>query len=274
MAFLDIDGRSVAYRDTGPQGAPLVILAHPLGMTQAVWDAITPALAEHYRVITWDLPGHGASATRTGEIRPEHLAAEALALAEHAGAQRFRFVGTSIGGVIGQQLLIQAPERLQGMVLTNTGAVIGTPDNWHTRARRVREEGIGALVNEIVPRWFSSASRQATPALEAGWKTVLARTDGESYARLCELLGAVDYRGKLRGAGLGVHLLGGSEDLATPPETLQALDAELANSELEILEGVAHVPSLDCPDTLSQRLLAWLAGDRETAGGDPMGSNG
>lgn len=258
MAFLDIDGHSVAYRDVGSQTAPLVMLAHPLGMTQSVWDDIVPVLAGRYRVITWDLPGHGARAPRVGEIRPEHLAAEALALADHAGAQRFRFVGTSIGGVIGQQLLIQAPERLQRMVLTNTGAVIGTPDNWHTRARRVREEGVAALVDDIVPRWFSSATRNAAPALEAGWKTVLARTDDESYARLCELLAAVDYRGKLRDAGVGIHLLGGSEDLATPPETLQALDAELADSELEILDGVAHVPSVDCPEIINRRLVDWL----------------
>ncbi|SDL37254.1 3-oxoadipate enol-lactonase [Modicisalibacter muralis] len=259
MAFLEIDGRSVAYRDVGSQTAPLVILAHPLGMTQAVWDDTVAVLTGRYRVITWDLPGHGASAPRVGEIRAEQLAAEALTLADQAGAQRFRFVGTSIGGVIGQQLLIQAPERLGRVVLTNTGAVIGTPDNWHARARRVREEGVAALVDEIVPRWFSQASRNASPALEAGWKTVLARTDDESYARLCELLATTDYRDKLLSVSIGVHLLGGSEDLSTPPETLQGLEAELADSELEILDGVAHVPSVDCPDIINQRLVNWLA---------------
>ncbi len=107
MAFHTINGRSVAYRLLGAQVNPLVVLAHPLGMSQAVWDDVIPALLSRYRVLTWDLPGHGASQAVSGEqITPADLAAEALALVELAGAQRFHFAGTSIGGVVGQQLII------------------------------------------------------------------------------------------------------------------------------------------------------------------------
>src|SRR5699024_111695 len=108
MAFLDINGRSVSYRLLGGQALPLVIMAHPLGRTQAVWDAVLPQLLGRYRVLTWDLPGHGSSAawhSGAGEITPDQLTDEALTLAEHAGAAQFHFVGTSIGGSIGQQLL-------------------------------------------------------------------------------------------------------------------------------------------------------------------------
>ncbi|MGL6253275.1 MAG: alpha/beta fold hydrolase, partial [Billgrantia desiderata] len=87
MAFLNVDGRSVAYRLLGPEALPLVVLAHPLGMSQAVWDELLPALLPRYRVLTWDLPGHGASQAwpaEGGEITPAALAREALALVEHA----------------------------------------------------------------------------------------------------------------------------------------------------------------------------------------------
>ncbi|TDX27643.1 3-oxoadipate enol-lactonase/4-carboxymuconolactone decarboxylase [Modicisalibacter xianhensis] len=269
MAFLDVNGRSVAYRLLGAEALPLVVLAHPLGMTQAVWDDLLPALLPRYRVLTWDLPGHGASAAwpeGDDEITPASLASEALALADHAGASRFHFVGTSIGGVIGQQLLTSHPERLLSATLTNTGAVIGNPDLWNTRAGRVRQEGLAAMAGEIVPRWFAPALVEAQPALAEGWKVQMARTDGESYARLCEMLGRTDFTGKLAGHDVPVHLLGGSEDMATPPATLQTLAKECGEAPLDILADIAHVPSVECPDDFVQRLLGWLTVDLSDVG--------
>ncbi|PMR67480.1 alpha/beta fold hydrolase [Halomonas heilongjiangensis] len=262
MAFLNINGRSVAYRLLGAEALPLVVLAHPLGMSQAVWDDVLPALLPRYRVLTWDLPGHGASqAWGEGAITPADLASEALALADHAGAGRFHFAGTSIGGVVGQQLLAEHAERLYSVTLTNTGAVIGTSELWTTRAGRVRSEGLGAISGEIVPRWFSAGRIEANPALKHGWMTQMGRGDDESYARLCEMLGSHAFTGKLTRKGVKVQLLGGSEDLATPPATLEALAAECDGATLEILDAVGHVPSVEVPALFAEKLLAVLAVD-------------
>ena len=269
MAFLDINGRSVAYRLLGSQANPLVVLAHPLGMTQTVWDDVLARLLPRYRVLTWDLPGHGASQAwpeRGGDITPADLALEALALADHAGAGRFHFVGTSIGGVVGQQLLATHAERLLSATLTNTGAVIGNAELWNTRARRVRGEGLAALAEEIVPRWFAPALVEADPALKAGWCVQMGRGDDESYARLCEMLGRDTFTGRLHATSVNIQLLGGSEDLATPPATLEALAGECDGAPLEIFDGVGHVPSVEAPDRLAAALLATLKVDLGEAG--------
>ena len=262
MAFHTINGRSVAYRLLGAEVNPLVVLAHPLGMSQAVWDDVIPALLPRYRVLTWDLPGHGASQAVSGkQITPADLAAEALALVELAGAQRFHFAGTSIGGVVGQQLIAAHSERLLSATLTNTGAVIGNPDLWNTRAGRVRQEGLAAMSEEIVPRWFAPAAFEASPALKAGWCTQMGRGDDESYAQLCEMLGRDTFTGKLSGKRTKLQLFGGSEDMATPPATLEALSAELDGAPLEIFDGVGHVPSVEAPAQFAEKLLAVLATD-------------
>ncbi len=262
MAFHTINGRSVAYRLLGAEVNPLVVLAHPLGMSQAVWDDVIPALLSRYRVLTWDLPGHGASQAVNGaKITPADLAAEALALVELAGAQRFHFAGTSIGGVVGQQLIAEHSERLLSTTLTNTGAVIGNPDLWNIRAGRVRQEGLAAMSQEIVPRWFAPAAFEASPALKAGWCTQMGRGDDESYAQLCEMLGRDTFTGKLAGKNTKVQLFGGSEDMATPPATLEALAAELDDAALEIFDGVGHVPSVEAPALFAQKLLSVLATD-------------
>ncbi|MDR5886755.1 alpha/beta fold hydrolase [Vreelandella janggokensis] len=266
MAFMDINDRSVAYRLLGSETSPLIVMAHPLGMSQSVWDDVIPALLPRYRVLTWDLPGHGASAAVSGkQISPSDLAAEALALVELAGARRFHFVGTSIGGVVGQQLIVAHAECLLSATLTNTGAVIGNPDLWNTRAGRVRQEGLAAMSEEIVPRWFAPKAFEASPALKAGWCTQMGRGDDESYAQLCEMLGRDTFTGRLSGKNTlhkdRVQLFGGSEDLATPPATLEALSADLNDAPLEIFEGVGHVPSVEAPALFAQKLLAVLAVD-------------
>lgn len=262
MAFHTINGRSVAYRLLGAEANPLIVLAHPLGMSQAVWDDVIPVLLPRYRVLTWDLPGHGASQAVTGEqLTPADLAAEALALAELAGASRFHFAGTSVGGVVGQQLIAEHSDRLLSATLTNTGAVIGTPDLWNTRAGRVRSEGLAAMSQEIVPRWFAPAAFEASPALKAGWCIQMGRGDAESYAQLCEMLGRDTFGGKLSNKHVKVQLLGGSEDLATPPATLEVLAAELDGAPLEIFGGVGHVPSVEAPQLIADKLLGMLVTD-------------
>ncbi|WP_298718054.1 alpha/beta fold hydrolase [uncultured Oceanisphaera sp.] len=256
MSFLEINGRAVGYRLLGDSALPLVVLAHPLGMSQVVWDELLPGLLPHYRVLSWDLPGHGSSAAWSGnEITPAALAAEALALAEVAGAERFHFVGTSIGGVIGQQLLSQHAERLLSATLTNTGAVIGTRDAWQTRAAAVREKGLAAMAVDIVPRWFGPKACEAQPALLKGWNTIMGRGDANSYSLLCEMLGACDFSDRLGEPGVPLLLVGGRDDVATPPESLEHLACCAEAGEPVILEQVGHVPSVEAPESVGRLLL-------------------
>lgn len=258
MAFLKDQGRVIHYRLLGDPSKPLLVLAHPLGMTQGVWDDMLPALLTCYRVLTWDLPGHGASAAWPGDepATPDALAREALALVAVAAVDRFHFVGTSIGGVIGQALIAQHPQRLLSATLTNTGPRIGTPEAWQQRSALVQEKGLAAMAGEIVSRWFGAPACERQPALVEGWTIQLGRTDSESYALLCEMLGRFDYREKLANQQVKVRLVGGTADVATPPETLDALALALGNAPLTILEDVGHVPSVEDPISLTRILLS------------------
>lgn len=261
MAFLNFKGRSIGYRLLGDREKPLLVMAHPLGMTQGVWDDMLPALLPDFRVLTWDLPGHGASSSwpkDAGDISPDDLAGEALALAQTAGATRFHFVGTSIGGVIGQQLVSHYGNLLISATLTNTGAIIGTAEAWQLRASNVRHAGLAAMAGDIVPRWFGPAALAAQPALLDGWKVVMGRGDANSYALLCEMLGKADFREKLHGHKVPLLLIGGSEDVATPPEALNALAQFSGSAAPRILEDIGHVPSVECPSLLSELLLSRL----------------
>ncbi|MBO6810328.1 MULTISPECIES: alpha/beta fold hydrolase [Marinobacter] len=262
MSFLNHNGRTICYRLLGDSEKPLMVLAHPLGMTQGVWDDMLPALLGKFRVLTWDLPGHGASSAwpeDAGEITPDDLAREALTLAQAVGAQAFHFTGTSIGGVIGQQLLAEHSDRLISATLTNTGAIIGTAEAWNLRAANVRAKGLAAMAGEIVPRWFGRAACKEQPALLEGWKVIMGRGDDNSYAQLCEMLGKADFRDKLHGRDVPLLLIGGAEDLATPPESLKALAQFSSSPDPVILEDIGHVPSVESPHAFADLLLKHLS---------------
>lgn len=261
MAFLNHNGRTICYRLLGDINKPLIVLAHPLGMTQGVWDDLLPALLVKFRVLTWDLPGHGASSAwpaESAEITPDDLANEAIALALTAGASNFHFAGTSIGGVVGQQLISQYSDHLLSATLTNTGPIIGTADAWNQRAADVRAKGLAVMADGIVPRWFGATACEEQPALLAGWKVIMGRGDDHSYALLCEMLGRADFREKLSDKGVPLLLIGGTDDVATPPESLKALAQACGSSEPVILEQVGHVPSVECPTRLADLLIRHL----------------
>lgn len=261
MAFIKHQGRIIHYRLFGAADKPLLVLAHPLGMNQSIWDGVLADLLPVYRILTWDLPGHGDSAPWTessAAINPEDLAQEALLLADLAKAERFHFVGTSIGGVVGQQLISQHSERLLSATLTNTGAVIGTPENWQIRSNDVQKRGLADMAAEIVPRWFGQQACQQQPDLLEGWQRILARVDDRSYALLCEMLGRTDFSIQLSNPQVPLQLIGGSHDLSTPPATLQALAACSGAESPVILENIGHIPSVECPQVLSQLLLTRL----------------
>ena len=263
MAFLIHNDRIVCYRLLGNNENPLLLMAHPLGMTQGVWDDVIPDLLGKFRILTWDLPGHGASSAwpaSPSQITPEDLAQEALALAKTAGANSFHFVGTSIGGVIGQQLIANHPHRVTSAILTNTGAVIGTSDAWKARSVDVMQKGLPAMAATITTRWFGAQACNQQPALVEGWSVIMGRGDNRSYALLCEMLGTCEFREKLSERTMPLTLLGGSDDIATPPEALQALAHYASTATPIILDRIGHVPSVEDPKQFGHILLEQLLG--------------
>lgn len=250
MAFIQTKSHLIAYQDSGESYLPALFMAHPLGMSRDVWDEVCDQLHGYYRCVRWDLPGHGSSSPAVEGISIETLAEDVLQIADALGLEKFSFIGTSIGGVIGQALCRVTPKRLERVWLTNTGAVIGTKDAWDERAKNVRKFGLSKMVDGIVPRWFSPKTTYIKSGLSKGWMIQLGRNNSESYAKLCEALAEVDNTNKLKDFNNRITLVGGTDDVSTPPETLQDLQSEFTNAELIILEDIGHVPSVEASTKL------------------------
>jgi 3-oxoadipate enol-lactonase/4-carboxymuconolactone decarboxylase len=140
----------------GAASAPLLILGPSLGTTaESLWSAAAELLTDRFRLVGWDLPGHGRSAPGSG-FDIAALAAGVLSLAGDLTGNSFYYAGDSMGGAVGLQLLLDAPERVAAATLLCTSARIGEPAAWHERAALVRAEGTSALLDAAAARWFGA----------------------------------------------------------------------------------------------------------------------
>ncbi|BFM49862.1 alpha/beta fold hydrolase [Marinomonas sp. THO17] len=247
----------------GNANNPAIVLGHPLGMNLTVWDPVLPYLIENFRVIRWDLPGHGLSPAIDKTITSLHLDAlvePLLAECDSLGIERFHYVGTSIGGMIGQQLISEHSNRLLSATLTNTGAQIGTSEAWLSRQQTVAESGLSELACTFVTRWFSEKSVHHQPEIKIHWENQLSQVDDYSYGLLCAWLAEMDMTSALSSykKDLPIQLLGGTKDIATTPELMQILANLLELENVILLEEVGHVPSIESPEKLGNAIVSFI----------------
>ena len=130
-AFVAVAGARLRCRFDGAGDAPVVVLSNSLGTDLSMWDAQVPALTAHFRVLRYDTRGHGASAVTPGPYSIEQLGRDVVGLLDGLDIERALFCGLSMGGMTGMWLGVNAPERLRRLVLANTAAQVGPPDNWN-----------------------------------------------------------------------------------------------------------------------------------------------
>ncbi|RLV48012.1 alpha/beta fold hydrolase [Nocardioides mangrovicus] len=237
------------HRVHGPTGAPTVVLGGSLGSTTRMWDDLVADLSAERRVVAFDLRGHGSSPTAVGPLEVADLAADVLALAGMLGLERFDYVGISLGGAIGQQLALDAPDRLDRVVLACTAARFGEPATWVERAAQVRARGLGPLRMPTENRWFTEAVEAEHPDRVRRTMDDFEGTDPESYAVLCEALGRFDVRHRLGEIGLGerVLVLGADQDPTCPPPVVRELAEAIPGARTATVADAAHLANLCRP---------------------------
>jgi 3-oxoadipate enol-lactonase / 4-carboxymuconolactone decarboxylase len=250
----------------GPPHAPLLLLGPSVGTTvTALWGAAAERLTAHVRVVGWDLPGHGLSPA--GPFRMSELAAGVLDLAnEIAPGATFHYAGDSIGGAVGLQLLLDAPERLLSAALLCTGAVIGRPEDWASRAATVRTSGTDAVVELATQRWFGTGFIDRQPDVVAALVAALRNTDNESYAQACEALAEFDVTDRLGEITTPVLAIAGAEDIPTPPDGLARIASGVKDGRLVVLDGVGHLAPAEAADRVAELIAGNVRPDAYTAG--------
>lgn len=243
---------------TGPPGAPVLILGNSLGTSAAVWQQQAAELGTSFRLLRYELPGHGGSATAPGPYTIADLGAGVLALLDALGIARAGYCGISLGGMIGMWLAAHAPARVAALALVCTSAYLPPAEGWQARAAQVRTAGLASISAAVVGRWFTPAyAAQAPPVIEQ-FRAGLERTDPEGYAGCCEAIAGMDLRADLPAITAPALIMAGADDQATPPEHGTAIADRIDGARLEVIPGAAHLASVSAADTVTGALRAHL----------------
>ncbi len=260
MKIARLPSADIHWRQDGdPDGTP-VVFANSLGTELRLWDKVIDLLPETgLRLIRFDKRGHGLSSCPESPYSMDDLASDTQQLLDHLQIGSCVFVGLSIGGMIGQLLSHRQPERIKGLVLSNTGAKMGEAAMWQDRIARIRAGGIESLADAILERWFSEDFRQTAECL--AWRHMLVRTPTEGYIGCCEAIAGADLTDSTSGLRLPVLGIGGSEDLASPPAMVHGTTDLIAGSRYVEISGAGHLPCVEKPDVFAGHLMTFLKED-------------
>jgi 3-oxoadipate enol-lactonase len=242
---------------SGPEGAPVLLLAGSLGTTLGMWDPILPLLDERLRIVRVDLRGHGRSPVPPGPYAMADLGGDVVALLDRLGLERASFGGLSIGGMVGMWLGAHAPERIDRLVLMCTAAHLDA--GFADRAKAVRDAGsVEPLADTVVERWLTPPYAAAHPEVRDRLRGMLAASPAEGYAGCAEAIGAMDLREDLRRITAPTLVVSAAEDPSTPPPLQEAIAGAIGGSHLAVVARAAHLAAVERPDEVARLVLDHL----------------
>lgn len=256
MNLADLGDVQLHYRiDGDPDGTP-VVFANSLGTDLRLWDAVLPHLPTGLRIIRYDKRGHGLSSAPPSPYSMGALIRDAESLLDYLDVRDCVFVGLSIGGMIAQGLAVKRMDQIRALVLSNTAAKIGTPTLWQDRMTVVRKDGIEALADATMERWFSREFRASPDHLL--WRNLMVRQPVDGYLGCCAAIAGTDFYTPTSGLRLPTLGIAGSEDGSTPPDLVRETIDLIPGSRFELMRRAGHLPCVEHPTQYAALLRQFL----------------
>jgi len=245
-------------------GAPLVLM-NSLGSDLRMWDKVVSVFEKRWRVLRYDVRGHGDSSVPKPPYTIEQLGIDLLFLLDTCGIERACFCGLSLGGLTAMWMGLFAPHRVERMVLANTAARIGTLAGWDERVAAVRSAGMVPLAEATLGRWFTPAYRAQYPDEMEAIRAMISRTHPDGYSGCCGALRNTDLRGELGAVEAPCLVIAGTHDPATPREDGRGIHAALRGSKYVELDA-SHLSAWERADEFAREAGAFLAGEERIDG--------
>jgi 3-oxoadipate enol-lactonase len=257
MPILKSGEARIHYVLEGQSASPVLVFSNSLGANYSMWDSQAREFHKNFRVLRYDTRGHGQSSATPGPYSVEQLAKDVVALLDHLDLDRVHFCGLSMGGMIGMWLGANAPERLNQLVLCNTGAKIGTLEAWNARIEAVRKNGMKSIAPAVVERWFTPAFLQKSPEIISKTLKMIEEANPDGYSACCAAIRDCDYREQVAAIHTPILVISGAHDPATPPADGRFLAHQISGARYVELNA-AHLSNIEAPDRFNQELAAFL----------------
>jgi 3-oxoadipate enol-lactonase len=243
---------------TGREYGPVVVLSNSLGSTYKMWNPQVAALEERFRVVRYNIRGHGGSPVPDGPYSIDDLADDLVALLDRLGVGRAHLVGLSLGGMTALRVAARDAERVDRLAVLCTGAQLPPASGWTDRATTVRSGGSGAVATAVVERWFTPKYLSAHPEVRQAAEAMVTATAAQGYAACCEAIAALDLRDELASITAPTLAIAGADDPATPPPKLEEIATGVKNGKLLVVARAAHLANAEQPGIITPALIEHL----------------
>jgi 3-oxoadipate enol-lactonase len=247
MAFVRANNIVLHASLSGRADAPALVFANSLGSDFRIWEDVAALLGGKYRILLYDKRGHGLSDAPAGPYSIDDHVDDLLALLDHYRLERIALVGLSVGGMIAQRLAIRVPGRVSALVLSCTGARLGTVESWAARMAAVKEGGLAAIADGVLKLCFSEAFHRERADEFAGWRNMLVRAPMDGYVATCATLRDADLRADAARIAMPVLCVAGDKDGSTPPALVKGTADLIPGARFALIEGAGHIPCVEKP---------------------------
>ena len=257
-----INNLSVSYSDHGPDDAPVIIFIHGFPFNKSMWNGQIEALKDNYRVIAFDIRGHGNSDPGIDDFFIELFVRDLLRLKEELRIEKSILCGLSLGGYIALNAVLKYPDRFDGLILNDTQCIADTPavkENRCIAIIRIKEKGVQQYADEIIKNLFAPESFMKSENVIAEVKEMIISTPEQT---LCNTLHALAERKetctRLHEINIPVLIMVGKEDKITPIAVAQQMHEIIKDSSLQIIPQAGHVTNMENPSAFNSQLLKFL----------------
>src|SRR4051812_4169745 len=257
MPMIDADGCQLNVSVEGRDGGPTLMLSNSLGCTLQMWEPQMKAFTQLFRVIRYDRRGHGKSGVPPGPYSMERFGRDVLAILDDLNIEKVHWCGLSMGGMVGQWLGANAPERFGKLILANTSCYYAEPTKWLERIDAVKKGGIAAVADAVIAGWLTQDFRERAPDIAARMKAMLLASPVEGYLACCEALSTLDQRALLPKIKSPTLVIAGRHDMATPISAGELIRSSIPGASMTIIDA-AHISNVEQPHAFTDAVVGFL----------------
>lgn len=254
-----VNGIQVNYKVTGK--GPWIILSHPVSANMEIWEPQIKELSEKFSVLQYDIRGHGETDATPGPYPMVQLVDDAAHLLAYLGIEKAHWIGTSLGGMIGQAFAIKYPDKVDRIVLANTTcqAASNATALWGDRASQAEIHGMASQVESTISRWFTKGFIENNPKVIQKIENMIRTTSVVGYRGTSNALINFDLASQLNTIKSSVLVIAGEHDPATAVTMSQKIVSLLPNAHLVIIKNAAHISSLEQWEFFNKEVIHFLS---------------
>lgn len=255
------NGIEIAYDIAGPEGAPVVLLHHTLATNKSMWSSAIRSLSDRYRVVAMDARGHGDSEVTNPPYDFATLARDITSLLDALGIAKAHFMGSSMGGMVGQCVGFMAPDRLNSLILVATTSAVPEEAQtaWNERLDAVRAGGMESQVTTTMERWFTAPFIASGNAALAETESMIRNTPADGFIGWGSAIRDFDISDRLSEINCPTLVVVGKDDPSTPVAAAEAIHAGIGGSELVVVPEASHQLPLERPEAFEAPIADFLS---------------